>query len=507
MLVVETIGRIRREHFVQGKSIKEIARDLRLSRNTVRKVLRSDETSFSYEREVQPRPKLGRWKEELDRLLAANAKASARERLTLIRVFEELRTLGYEGGYDAVRRYARTWEKANASAQADAYVPLTFAPGEAYQFDWSHEIVVLDGVTTTVKVAHVRLCHSRMMFVRAYPRETQEMVFDAHERGFAFFKGACGRGIYDNMKTAVETIFVGKDRQYNRRFLQMCSHHLVEPVACTPASGWEKGQVENQVGLVRERFFTPRLRFKSYEELNAWLVDKCLSWAKAHAHPERPERTIWDVFEEERPQLIPYRGRFDGFHSLPASVSKTCLVRFDNNKYSVSASAVGRPIDIHAYADRIVIRQDGRTVAEHRRCYGRGETVYDPWHYVPVLARKPGALRNGAPFKDWVLPGALDRIRRKLAGSNDGDRQMVKILAAVLSDGLPAVEAACAQALVEGVHSADVVLNILARQRDPEPAAPIHVPASLQLSLAPIADCARYDQLIGRSEERPSLTS
>jgi hypothetical protein len=181
-----------------------------------------------------------------------------------------------------------------------------------------------------------------MMFVRAYPRETQEMVFDAHERAFAFFRGACTRGVYDNMKTAVETIFVGKDRQYNRRFLQMCSHHLVEPVACTPASGWEKGQVENQVGLVRERFFTPRLRFKSYDELSAWLLDKCLSWAKAHAHPERPEQTIWEVFEEERPKLIPYRGRFDGFHALPASVSKTCLVRFDNNKYSVSASAVDR---------------------------------------------------------------------------------------------------------------------------------------------------------------------
>ena len=134
---------------------------------------------------------------------------------------------------------------------------------------------------------------------------------------------------------------------------------------------------------------------------------------------------------------------------MPASVSKTCLVRFDNNKYSVSASAVGRPVDIHAYADRIVIRQDGRIVAEHRRSYVRGATIYDPWHYVPVLARKPGALRNGAPFKDWVLPAALDRIRRKLAGSNDGDRQMVKILAAVLSDGLPAVEAACVQALAE----------------------------------------------------------
>jgi transposase len=495
MLVVETIGRIRREHFVQGKSIKEIARDLRLSRNTVRKVLRSTETSFSYEREVQPRPKLGRWREDLDRLLAANAAASARERLTLIRLFEELRAIGYGGGYDAVRRYARSWNKEHASATASAFVPLSFAPGEAYQFDWSHEIVVLDGATVTLKAAHVRLCHSRMMFVRTYPRETQEMVFDAHERAFAFFKGACRRGIYDNMKTAVDTIFVGKDRQYNRRFLQMCSHHLVDPVACTPAAGWEKGQVENQVGVARERFFTPRLRFKSYDDLNAWLVDRCLAWAKAHPHPEQTERTIWEVFEDERPKLVPYRGRFDGFHALPASVSKTCLVRFDNNKYSVSASAVGRPVDIHAYADRIVIRQDGRVVGEHRRRFGRGETAYDPWHYVPVLARKPGALRNGAPFKDWVLPAALEKVRRRLAGSNDGDRQMVKILAAALTDGLPAVEAACAQALAEGVHSADVILNILARQRDPAPPAPIHTPAALTLRQAPVADCARYDQL------------
>jgi hypothetical protein len=126
----------------------------------------------------------------------------ARERLTLIRVFEELRSLGYEGGYDAVRRYARAWGKERAGATAAAYVPLTFAPGEAYQFDWSHEIVVMDGVTTIVKVAHVRLCHSRMMLARAHPRETQEMVFDAHERAFAFFRGTCSRGIYDNMKTA-----------------------------------------------------------------------------------------------------------------------------------------------------------------------------------------------------------------------------------------------------------------------------------------------------------------
>ena len=201
MLTVETIGRIRRERFLKGKTIREIARDLRVSRNTVRKVLRSGETAFEYEREVQPRPRLGGWTADLDDLLAGNAAKSAREQLTLIRIFEELRGRGYQGGYDAVRRYARHWSKKRGQSLAAAFVPLSFAPGEAYQFDWSHEIVLLSGVTVIVKVAHVRLCYSRMLFVRAYPRETQEMVFDAHDRAFAFFHGACARGIYDNLWT------------------------------------------------------------------------------------------------------------------------------------------------------------------------------------------------------------------------------------------------------------------------------------------------------------------
>jgi transposase len=495
MFVLETIARIRRAHFVQGKSIKSICRELHVSRKVVRKVLRSDATEFRYERDAQPQPRIGPWRDDLDRLLASNEAKPNRERLTLIRVFEALRELGYEGGYDAVRRYARSWSRERAATSADAYVPLSFAPGEAYQFDWSHEVVLINGTTVTVKVAHLRLCHSRMLFVRAYPRETQEMVFDAHDRGFAFFKGSCTRGIYDNMKTAVDAIFVGRERAYNRRFLQMCSHYLVEPVACTPASGWEKGQVENQVGLVRERFFTPRLRVKSYAELNAWLLDRCVAHARAHRHPEARDQTVWSMFEAERPSLVPYGGRFDGFHAVSASVSKTCLVRYDNNRYSVSAHAVGRPVEIRAYADRLELRQAGRPVGDHPRCFGRDQTVFDPWHYVPVLARKPGALRNGAPFKDWLLPAGLERIRRKLAGAPDGDRQMVAILAAVLSDGLAAVETACAEALREGVHSADVVLNILARHREPTAPITIMTPDALRLQHAPLADCARYDTL------------
>jgi transposase len=333
MVTVETIGKVRRAYWVQKKKIKAIARELKLARNTVLSIVRSGETAPVYLRKAQPLPKLGLFVEPLDKLLEENAGKSKRERLTTKRVFEKLQQeAGYSGGYDAVRRYAQRWRQQHAAATAAAFVPLSFAPGEAYQFDWSHEIVILDGVTVEVKVAHMRLCYSRMPFVRAYLREAQEMVFDAHDTAFAFFKGACQRGIYDNMKTAVDAIYVGKDRAFNRRFLQMCSHYLVEPTACTPGAAWEKGQVEKQVDNLRAAVFMPRPRFKSLEDLNAWLLAECIAWARKQAHPEFQDQTIFEVFEAERKNLVGYRGPFDAYRSISASVSKTCLVRFDNNK-------------------------------------------------------------------------------------------------------------------------------------------------------------------------------
>ena len=231
---------------------------------------------------------------------------------------------------------------------------------------------------------------------------------------------------YDNMKTAVNTVFVRKEREYNERFLQMCSHHLVEPVACMPGAGWEKGQVENQVGTVRRRLFVPRPRRRSYRELNTWLVEQCIREAKRLRHPTMKDKTVWEVFEEERAYLIAYRGAFDGFHAMPTKVSPTLLVRFDNNYYSVQARAASRAVDVCAYADRVVIRQDGETVGEHPRRFDRGKVSYNAWHYVPVLQRKPGALRNGAPFKDWQLPktdesGACAAVSAPRRGPPDGD--------------------------------------------------------------------------------------
>ena len=321
------------------------------------------------------------------------------------------------------------------------------------------------------------------------------MLFDAHARGFAFFGGVPGRGIYDNMKTAVTSVFTGKERVFNRRFLIMTDHYMVEPTACSPAAGWEKGQVENQVQTIRGRFFQPRLRFASLEELNGWLEAECRRWAERQPHPEQGELTVAQVLEIERSALQPMLGPFDGFNESEHAVTGTCLISFDRNRYSVLSTVARRTVQVRAYADRIVVRCGEEVVAEHPRSFGRNRTIYDPWHYLPVLARKPGALRNGAPFQDWDLPPALARLRRKLGHGDDADRRFVRVLSAVLTDGLEPVEAAVREALATGTASDDLILNILARRREPPRPLTIITSEDSALRHPPIADCARYDQL------------
>jgi len=497
MLVVETVVRVRRE-YAGGKPIKAIARDLRLSRKVVRKAIRAPEGAFDYHRTVQPLPRIGPFQERLDRLLVENEARSRRDRLRMTRVHDLLLRDGFEGSYDAVRRYASRWTAERRKGVGDgapAFIPLLFRPGEAYQFDWSHEDVEIAGLPVRVKVAHMRLCASRAVYVRAYPRETQEMVFDAHARGFAFFGGVPLRGIYDNMKTAVTTVFVGKERVFNRRFLVMADHYMVDPTACSPAAGWEKGQVEHQVQTMRGRFFQPRLRFASLAELNGWLEAECRRWAMLHPHPEQKDMTVAAALDAERPALQPMLAPFDGFHETDHAVTGTCLISFDRNRYSVMARAVRRAVQVRAYADRIIVRCGDDVVAEHPRFFGRDRMILDPWHYLPVLAKKPGAWRNGAPFHDWTLPPALTRLRRRLGTGDEADRRFVRVLAAVLTDGLDAVEAAIGEALDEGAASDEVILNILSRRREPPRPLTIVTSADLALAHPPVANCARYDQL------------
>jgi len=497
MLIVETIRKIRCAYHRDRKSIRQIARELKLSRNTVKKVLRSDVTELSYDRKDQPHPKLAQYHEVLSEYLATDATKPVREQRTAILLFEELQRQGFEGGYDSVRRYVQKWRKREVGRKVTAYIPQTFDPGEAFQFDWSYEQVELWGVVVTIKVAHFRLCYSRMPFCVAYARESLEMVLDAHVRAFEYFGGSCRKGIYDNLKTVVTKILIGKDRVFNRRFQNLSSHYLFEPIACTPAAGWEKGQVESQVKFIRKRLFVPRLKFSDLDDLNRWLSDRCRIIAAGHKHPEFKDGTVAEYFAREKEQLLVLSSPFDGYKETPVRVSPTALVSFDRNRYSVNASVVGRTAMIRAYADRVVIVHDGNVIGDHRRQFGRDKIIYDAWHYIEVLKHKPGALRNGAPFKEWVLPEPLIEIRQLLGKSPDGDRQFIGILSAVSIYGLEAVVTACAEALSIGVASRDVILNTLSRTYDAPEIADYEIPLHLpELKALPIANCSRYDDLL-----------
>jgi hypothetical protein len=189
------------------------------------------------------------------------------------------------------------------------------------------------------------------------------------------------------------------------------------------------------------------------------------------------------------------RAPFDGFVEKAVRATTTCLIMADHNRYSVDARAAGRMVLVRSHAERIVVLLDDVVVADHTRSFKRDQIVYDPWHYLPVLVRKPGALRNGAPFKDWDLPAALAQVRAKLKSHADGDRQFVKVLGRVLDHGLDAVEAACAEALAAGIANGDVILTVLARQRQPPPVPSITTPDALRLKIEPTADCGRYDSI------------
>ncbi len=492
---METIGKIRRRHKVKGESISAIARDLNLSRNTVKKYLNA-EADPAYQRESQPAPKLGAFQAMLETWLEQDSQRPKGQRRTAQRLFEDLQREGYAGAYDSVQRLVKAWKAQRPGASTDAFVPLVYAAGDACQFDWSHEQVILGGVAQVVKLAHFRLAHSRQMFLAAYPRESQEMVFDAHNRAFAFFGGVPVRMIYDNPKTIVDAVFTGKARQFNRRFLALASHYLFEPVACTPASGWEKGQVENQVGNVREWLFAPAPRFDTLAELNAWLETRCTELAQ-RPHPAWKERPIAEVFIEEQPCLRPITAPFDGYFEQTNRVSSTCLVSYDRNRYSVPAEHAGQRVSVRADACRIRVVADGRLVADHARHFGRERLILDPWHYLSVLEKKPGALRNGAPFQDWALPAAIGAVKDKLLKSPQGDRAFVEVLLAMRQYGADLVTVTCELALEQGAVSAAVILNHVHRLLSPVKPEPITVPTSLALSIEPVANCERYDNLRG----------
>ncbi|OYU33072.1 IS21 family transposase [Novosphingobium sp. PASSN1] len=493
---------IRRWHFRDEMPIREIERRTGLSRNTIRKYLRAGTVEPKFK--VPERPsKLDPFAEKLSGWLRAEGSKSRKQRRTAKQMHADLMVLGYAGSYGRVSAFVRAW-KAERQREAQTsgrgtFVPLVFAAGEAFQFDWSEDWAMLGGRQTKLQVAHTKLSHSRAFAVRAYPLQTHEMLFDALTQAFRVLGGVPRRGIFDNMRTAVDRIGTGKARQVNARFAAMASHYLFEPEFCNPASGWEKGQVEKNVQDARRRLWQPMPSFPDLDALNAWLEAQCIAqWAQIE-HGMQPG-TVADVRAAEEASLMPLGRPFDGFVEHTKRVSPTCLVSFERTRYSVPASFANRPVSLRIYPDRIVIAAEGQILCEHSRIIDRshhtcGRTIYDWRHYLAVIQRKPGALRNGAPFAE--MPDAFRQLQSQLLRRPGGDREMAEILALVLQHDEQAVLCAVELALEAGVATKTHVLNVLHRLIDGKapPASPIDAPQALRLAQEPLANVGRYDAL------------
>jgi transposase len=495
MFGVETIKKVRLA-LAKGESIHSNAKKYRMSRNTVRKIARTGQTEFSYSRRKSQSPALASYIERLEEIMEQEVELPSKKRRTVKKICSQLREEGYEGGYDAVRRYVKEWKEEHRSKK-NAFVPLVFGKAEAFQFDWSEETVELGGQPLRVYAAQVRLCYSRMRFCMAFPRQERAMLMEAHIKAHEFFGGLCERGIYDNPKTIVQEIGKGKEREYNRSFLRMASHYLFEPCGCTPSAGWEKGQVENQVGVNRKSVFVPCLKFENFEELNAHLREQMLIEARNSRHPEFKDKSVWEVYQEEKEYLRRQAMDFMGYVTEERCAGVRCLVRFDSNQYSVPREYAGKGLSVRIYAERIELAYEGNVVCEHKRCFEKGRYILNPLHYPPLLERKPGAPRDGRPFPEWELPESIRKVWEYLKRYRDWDRQMSDILLSIPIYGLEAVEVACETALEGGVASESVVLSHLTRLTEEVTERSVEVPERLKLKEEPRADCVMYDRLLG----------
>ena len=330
-----------------------------------------------------------------------------------------------------VTNFIRAWREKTGKLPSKAFVPLSFELGEACRFDWSDEGLVVGGIFYKVQVSHLKLCAGRAFWLVAYPSQGHEMLFDAHTRSFQALGGVTRRGIYDNMKTAVDKVKKGKGRIVNARFAAMCSHYLFDPDFCNVASGWEKGVVEKNVQDSRRRIWIEAgtRRFGSFIELNAWLGERCRSlWADT-AHPVHKQFTVAEMLELERPHLMNMPTPFDGYVEKSARVSSTCLVAVTRNRYSVPCEWAGHMVSTRLYPNSTAIAADDTIVATHPRMTGSAQINSDWQHYIDLVQRKPGALRNGAPFLD--MPQPLLRLRQSLLRHPGGDRVMADVLAMV----------------------------------------------------------------------------
>lgn len=450
---------IRREYFLNRKSMREIAKELHHGRTTIRKAI-YDPGIPTYKRSV-PAPKrtIGPFVAVIQQWLQEDKRRPVKQRHTAKRVYERLQgEYSYQGSDRTVRREVNRLK----GKIPESHVPQTYQPADGGTFDFGEASVLLGGRETKVHLGYLRLDYSSKYLVVALPTERQEALFECHLRGFTYLGGVPRRMRYDNLKAAVHKILIGKNRQEQATWVSFRSHFLFESEYVTPGRGQEKGGVENLVGYVRRNFLVPLPDVQDFAELNAYLLDCCERDARQRQRFGRPVQELW---QEERASLGPLPEKQPpACVSLLAKVNRRQQVRFGGNWYSVPPEYVGRLVTVHAYVFRVTMAYQDRGIASHVRSYGREEEVLDPHHYLPVLLKKPGAFARATPILKWPLPAVYEAYYRQLQERREGSggtREYIRILMLLKDHPLQEVTAAVEQASNSGLYSYEVVKNFL----------------------------------------------
>lgn len=465
---------IRRAHKVYGKSIREIARIYKHSRKTVRKALKGIEPKYRRKAEVHY-PVIGSHTFSIDEWLQHDLEIHRKQRHTAHRVYTRLvKEQGYTGSESTIRAYVRKKKTELGLIDKEAMIPLEANLESGAELDWGDADIILNGVKKRVKIFCMRSKFSGKIFVRVYPNERQEMFFDGHMEGFDYFGGVFKKMIYDNLKTAVQKILLGRKRSESQAFHSFRSYYCFDSIFCTPSKGNEKGGVEGLVGYARRNFLVPLPEVETIDELNEELLKSCTQHDARKKNPQS-KGTIEDLFELEKEHLISLpRKRYVNYRILKAKVSKQQIVRVDRNYYSVPMAYIRMQIEVHLGCFDIRFYSAGKKIACHRRLFGCNKYQFDPYHYLRSLERKPGALDMALPLKQWReswpdhYRQTLHRLRAK-CGHSKGSREFIKILQLHMDYPESLVSKAMQECLSRGSFSSDSVKQMLRREDEAVP--------------------------------------
>jgi len=420
------VERIRWLLHVEGKSQRQVAKALGISRHTVAKYANVTEIPrYQRQHPAEPVVLTPEFQLEIERRLAENEALPRKQRWTGTTIYEELVALGYQGSEPTVRRHIARVRK--AKRRQPAFLPLAHDPGESIEFDWGEAVVSLDGVEVTAQILCVRLRWSGMPVVLAYPNQRQEAMFDGIQRALELLGGVPRRMTSDNLRQAVKRILEGRNREEQDAFLSFRTYYLIDSNFCNPASGHEKGSVENLVGLAQRYIVGPRREAKTWAELNAILWRRCLQYARRTL--QGSTESILERWEQEKRFLRPLPARpFDCCKVALVTSSKTACVTFETCRYSVPTRYANQSLQVRAYWDRIDVYAGQEKIATHPRCYERNREILELDHYLDLLQEKPRALDQAKPFRMAQLSAVYHRFRAELKKHQRHDREFIQVL-------------------------------------------------------------------------------